>query len=184
MPVVKPTFSEPENYSHEEYHRMAAAKKVAENMLQEAYELIALRDEQILILKEKTSKAAALQSRLDNMAYEIGYLQDIIEKEGQKYNSATNREHQIMEELKQGTTKLQQLDTLEEQLASTQKQVKMYQQEADEMAALNSELLLEIKKIPLLQSSLDMEKQQNRALLDKIARLEDAIRARPGFMDT
>ena len=180
---MKPEFPEPESYSRNDYMRILAAKDVAEALLEDARELIALRVEQIVILKEKASKAAQLQSRLDNMEYEIGYLQDIIEKEGQKYNNATSREHEMMEELKLGIGKLQQLGTLEEQLASTQKQLKIYVQEADELAALNSELLLELKKIPMLQSSLDMEKQENRILLDKIARLENTINARQGFMD-
>jgi hypothetical protein len=180
---MKPEFSEPETYSRNEYMRVLAAKEVAEALLEEARELIALRDEQIVILREKASKAAQLQSRLDNMEYEISYLQDLIEKEGQKYSSATSREHEMMEELKLGIGKLQQMGTLEEQLASTQKQLKLYLQEADELAALNSELLLELKKIPMLQSSIDMEKQENRVLLDKITRLENTLNARPGFMD-
>ncbi len=183
IPVMKPEFPEPESYSMNEYKRVLAAKEVAEALLEEARELIALRDEQMLILKEKASKAAQLQSRLDNMQYEIEFLQDTVEKESQKHSNAASREQELMKELKLGMGKLQQLGTLEEQLASTQKQLKIYMQEADELAALNSELLLELKKIPMLQSSIDMEKQEKRVLLDKIARLENTINARKGFMD-
>jgi chromosome segregation ATPase len=180
---MKPEFPEPENFSRDEYMRILAAKEVAEALLQEARELIALRDEQIVILREKAATSARLQSQIDNMQYEIDYLQDMIEKEGQKHNNATSREQQLIAELKQGMGQLQNLDTLEAQLLSTQKQLKIYVQEADELAALNAELLLELKKVPMLQSSLDMEKQQNRILLDKIEKLEKSMNSRRGFMD-
>jgi chromosome segregation ATPase len=180
---MKPEFPEPENYSRNDYMRVLAARQVAEDLLAEAREIIALRDEQIGILRAKASKAAELQSRLDNMKYEVEYLQDMIDKGDQKNADAALREHEMLEELKRDTGKLQQLGTLQERYESAQKQVKLYQQEADELAALNKELLEELKKIPMLQSSLEIEKQENRILLDKLTRLENTVNARQGFMD-
>jgi hypothetical protein len=180
---MKPEFSEPENYYRNEYLRVLAAKQVAEDLLEEAREIISLRDEQIGILRGKASKAAQLQSSLDNMRYEVEYLQDMIEKEAQKNAGATVREHEMMEELKRDTGKLQQMGTLLEKYDSAQKQLKLYQQEADELAALNKELLEDLRKIPMLQSSLEIEKQENKILLDKLNRLENTVNARQSFID-
>jgi chromosome segregation ATPase len=174
MPVIKPDFPEPHTYTESEYMQVLAAKQVAEDLLAEAREIIALRDEQIEILRAKAAKAAQLQSQLDNMRYEIEYLQDMIEKGEQKNSAGTAREHEMMDELKQGAGRLQQMGTLQEQYDSAQKQLKIFKQEADELAALNRELLEELKKIPLLQSSLEMEKQANRVLQDKLAGAEKA----------
>jgi chromosome segregation ATPase len=180
---MKPESPEPENYSRNEYMRVLAARQVAEDLLTEAREIIALRDEQIDILRQKAAKAVELQSRLDNMQYEVEYLQDMIEKGEQKNTGAAIREQEMMEELKRDTGKLQQMGTLQEQYESAQKQLHLFKQEADELAALNKELLEELKKIPMLQSSLEIEKQENRILLDKLSRLETAINAKEGFMD-
>jgi chromosome segregation ATPase len=180
---MKPEFTEPENFSRDDYMRVLAARQVAEDLLAEARDIIALRDEQIGILKQKAAKAAELQSRLDNMKYEVEYLQEMIEKGEQKNAGASIVQQELMEELKRDSSKLQQMDTLQEQYESAQKQLKLFKQEADELAALNNELLEELKKIPMLQSSLEAEKQQNRILLDKLSRLENAMSAKQGFMD-
>lgn len=169
---MKPEFPEAEHISPNDYKRMVSAKDMLQGQLDETLELLALRDEQIDIQRQKLSKMAQLQSQLDNMQYEIEFLQNELDEQRQKAGGQRQREMELMEELQMGDSKIKQYGSLPEQVASLQTQVKLLKQEADEMAALNNELLGELKQVAQLQSHLSMERQENRILREKLAELE------------
>ena len=169
---MKPEFSEAEPISPSDYMRAVSARDMLQGQLNETLELLALRDEQIDIQRQKLSKMAQLQSQLDNMQYEIEFLQNELDEQRQKAGGQRQREMELMEELQMGDSKIKQYGSLPEQVASLQTQVKLLRQEADEMAALNNELLVELKQVAQLQSNLSIEKQENTILREKLAELE------------
>lgn len=169
---MKPELPEPEHISPSDYKRAVSARDMLQGQLDETLELLALRDEQIEIQRQKLSKMAQLQSQLDNMQYEVEFLQNELDEQRQKTGGQRQREMELMEELQMGDSKIKQYGSLPEQVASLQTQVKLLRQEADEMAALNNELLVELKQVAQLQSNLSIEKQENRILREKLAELE------------
>jgi hypothetical protein len=169
---MKPEFPEPEHVSQSDYMRAVSARDMLQGELNETLELLALREEQIEIQRQKLSKMAQLQSQLDNMKYEVEFLQNELDEQQQKTGGQRLREMELMQELQMGDSKIKQYGSLPEQVASLQTQVKLLRQEADEMAALNNELLGELKQVAQLQSNLSIEKQENRILRERLAELE------------
>lgn len=181
---MKPEFPEPEYISPDDYRRIVVARDMLQGELNETLELLALRDEQIEVQRQKLSRMAQLQSQLDNMQYEVQFLQDELDEQRQKAGGQRQREMELMEELQFGDSKIKQYGSLQEQVVSLQTQVALLKREADEMAALNNELLGELKQVAQLQSSLSMEKQENRILRERLNELEKRPLSRPGFLNT
>ncbi len=147
-----------------DYKRVLAAKEEALARLEEAYELLQLRDEQIDILRKKAASAVELQSKLDNVQYEIEYLQDTLAQSERQVAAVTLREQQLLEELKEYIPVYQQCKELQEQLQHMQTYNKLLQKEADEFAQLNKELTEELRLIPALKSELHTEQGLTRRL--------------------
>jgi uncharacterized membrane-anchored protein YhcB (DUF1043 family) len=181
--TMNPDSSVPASVPQDDYRRAVAAKDMLQGQLDEALELLALRNEQIEVQRQKLSKMAQLQSQLDNMRYEVEFLQNELDEQRQKTGSEYQRAAGLMDELRVGDGKLQQYGSLQEEAAGLRTQVGLLRREADELAALNAELLQELKQVAQLQSSLAMEKQENRILREKMAELEKRPMARPDFLN-
>jgi chromosome segregation ATPase len=184
LTLFKHSMMEPEYVAKEEYSRVVAARDLLQGQLDETLELLAHREGQIASLRQQLGRVAQLQSELDNTKYEVGFLQDELEEQKRKVAGQYQLQAELMQELQMGDSRLKQYGSLSEQVESLQKQVMLLRREADEMAALNKELLEDLRQVARLESSLSMEKQENRILKERVAELEKRPVPRPGFMDS
>lgn len=158
-----------------EYKALLAAKNRAEAELREVNYILKEREEQIALMEPTVALVGRLQSQANNMEYELTYLQDMLQEAEQKTDLANQRNVDIMRGLKPADEARAAYETLEATQQQTSGYLQFVQKEADELAALNKQLLEELRQLPRLQSELAIEKEENRLLKAKLVAIEQQL---------
>ncbi len=178
-----PQCPDSETHTPDMYRKLMSEKVYTQTRLEEALYIIELREETIAILEEKLRKMNEMQSRMDASAYELSTLHELLGEEQKKASYSLQRETGLLDELSATVKTEQQFAELEEKCDHLERQVILLTSEADEIAAINKDLMREVRKMPLLQSELENTAEENEVLRRKVAALEMKVKHLPTVFD-
>jgi predicted nucleic acid-binding Zn-ribbon protein len=126
--------------SQEQINKIISENEYLRVQLRDANEMLALREEEIEILQQKTTDIAELRSKLEGELIHAQSLQNVIGKKQQQALGAANREKELEDELIDAAKLLKQNSLLQQQYTQLIVQIKDLEERLIEMNKRNEEL--------------------------------------------
>lgn len=140
--------------------------------LQDVNEMIAIREEELGILREKSRKAVETKSQLEGVYEEITYMQNLIGKQNQKAEGAISREMSMEEEMLESMRLEKEYYTIRDQYQSASTALQDIKLQLGEASLIYKQLFDANKKIAELESKLDIATEENELLKYEIQKLK------------
>ena len=160
-------------------------KLISENeflqvQLQDVNEMIAIREEELGILRDKAKKAIETKSQLESVYEEITYMQNLIGKQQQKAEGAASREMSMEDEMLESMRLEKEYYTIRDQYQSASTALNDIKIQLGEASLVYKKLHDAQKKIAELESKLDISSEQNELLQYEIQKLKKKINSITG----
>jgi len=136
--------------------------------------LIGLREEELLMLKNKVASITELQSRYDQQLYHMEQMQQFVKEAQQKNISAVKRENAMEEELIQSITIEKEYYSLHEQLKSSIIALEDTNNQLSDAVGMYKKLKDMKNKIAALESSLEIAQLDNQFLKEELEEIKTA----------
>ena len=136
--------------------------------------LISLREEELVMLKNKVASISELQSRYDQQLYHMEQLQHFVREEQQKNVGALKRENAIEEELIQSIAIEKEYYSLHEQLKSTMTALEDTNNQLSDAVGMYKKLKDMKNRIAALESSLEIAQLDNQFLKEELEEIKAA----------
>ncbi|MBC7534402.1 MAG: hypothetical protein H7258_01760 [Ferruginibacter sp.] len=136
--------------------------------LQDVNEMIAVREEELDILRKKAALAVQLQSRLDINLDEFYQMQDHIFTQQQQAEGSAKRESSLENELLQSINMETEFYNIRDELASTKAAFTDINNEVDKMASLYRLIATLSNKVAALESNLEIATLENGFLKEEV----------------
>lgn len=143
--------------------------------VQELNEILAIKEEEIALLKKGTVSDVELRSLMDLQLDELHMMQNRIGKHQQKEAGAEQREFELQQELTDAAKLNQQYNELFSQYTYTATQLEDVQQELAKLKKRNNMLQQIAVKIGEIESSMETVIAERDELKDKILLLENSL---------
>lgn len=136
--------------------------------------LISLREEELMMLKNKVASITELQSRYDQQLYQMEQLQDFVREEQKKNVGALKRENAMEDELIQSISIEKEYYTLHEQLKSSMIALEDTNNQLSDAVGMYKKLKDMKNKIAALESSLEIAQLDNQFLKEELEEIKSA----------
>jgi len=136
--------------------------------------LINLREEELLMLKNKVASLTELQSRYDQQLYHMEQLQGFVKEEQQKNIGALKRENAMEEELIQSIAIEKEYYNLHEQLKSSMIALEDTNNQLSDAVGMYKKLKDMKNRIVALESSLEIAQLDNQFLKEELEEIKAA----------
>jgi hypothetical protein len=136
--------------------------------------LISLREEELVVLKNKVASISELQSRYDQQLYHMEQLQHFVREEQQKNVGALKRELATEEELIQSIAIEKEYYSLHEQLKSSMIALEDTNNQLSDAVGMYKKLKDMKNRIAALESSLEIAQLDNQFLKEELEELKSA----------
>ncbi len=148
--------------------------------LQDVNEMIAIREEELGILREKAKKAVETNSQLESVYEEITYMQNLIGKHQQKAEGAVSREMSMEDEMLESMRLEKEYYNIRDQYQSASTALNDIKIQLGEASLIYKQLHDANKKIAELESKLDISSEENELLQYEIQKLKKKINSITG----
>jgi len=136
--------------------------------------LINLREEELLMLKNKVASITELQSRYDQQLYHMEQMQQFVKEAQQKNIGAVKREIAMEEELIQSIAIEKEYYSLHEQLKSSMIALEDTNNQLSDAVGKNKKVKDMKYKIAALESSLEIAQLDNQFLKEELEEIKTA----------
>ena len=136
--------------------------------LQDVNEIIAVREEELEILRKKAALTVRLQSRLDINLDEFYQMQDHIFTQQQQAEGSAKREFSLENELLRSIEMETEFYNVKDELASTKAAFTDINNEVDKIASLYRQIAILSNKVAALESNLEIATLENGFLKEKV----------------
>jgi len=136
--------------------------------------LINLREEELLMLKNKVASITELQSRYDQQLYHMEQMQQFVKEAQQKNIGAVKREIAMEEELIQSIAIEKEYYSLHEQLKSSMIALEDTNNQLSDAVGMYKKLKDMKNKIAALESSLEIAQLDNQFLKEELEEIKTA----------
>jgi hypothetical protein len=136
--------------------------------------LISLREEELMMLKNKVASINELQSRYDQQLYHMEQLQHFVKEEQKKNIGAVKRENATEEELIQSIAIEKEYYSLQEQLKSSMIALEDTNNQLTDAVGMYKKLKDMKNKIASLESSLEIAQLDNQFLKEELEEIKAA----------
>lgn len=143
-----------------------------QSQAKELEEILALREEELELLRQQTAEAGALRSQLDLRLEELGSMQNLIGQQQRKTAGAQQRELELQDELTDSIQMLHQQKDLRQQYIYANTQLEDLQAELAVLKKKNTTLQTIATHAAELESMVENLVFERDILLEKIAELE------------
>lgn len=169
--------------THDQLTQLVSANESLRVQLDELNDILAIREEELALLKKNAADNAELRSRLDSQLGELESTQYELGKKQQKIQGAEERELELHQELTQAARRQQQYVELQQQYIYLQTQYNDLQEELTNMTAQYMQLRKTASRVGQLESELANTLRENNDLRTQVSELEQRIRNRPTRFD-
>jgi hypothetical protein len=139
--------------------------------LREVNELLAVREEELALLRSRTGKAAELQSKLENTLLEMDYLQHELGRQQQLYAGATRREANLEKEMLLSLQMEKEFLVIRDKFKSTRASLHELELEVQESAKLYKQIADLQTRIAEMDSELSLIRLDNGFLKEELLEL-------------
>lgn len=143
-----------------------------QNQVKELEEILALREEELELLRQQAAEAGALRSQLDLRLEELGSMQNLIGQQQRKTAGAQQRELELQDELIDSIQMLHQQKDLRQQYIYANTQLEDLQAELAVLKKKNTTLQTIATHAAELKSMVENLVFERDILLEKITELE------------
>lgn len=157
--------------SENQVRQLISENELLRIQLQDVNDMIAIREEELELLRKKAAEATMLQSKLENNLYELDFMQNELGKQQQIASGAAKREESLEVEVLDGIRMEKEFYTIREKLESARAELSDMQYEVSDMKHLNSELARLKTRIAELESNLDLLELDNSFMKEELAEL-------------
>ncbi len=158
--------------SPEVLKKLMSENEFLQLQLQDVNEMIAIREEELGILREKAKKAIEMKSQLESVYEEISYMQNLIGKQQQKAEGAASRELSMEDEMLESMRLEKEYYNIRDQYQSSTTALNDIKLQLGEASLLYKQLHDAHKKIGELESKLDISSEENELLQYEIIKLK------------
>lgn len=141
--------------------------------VKELEEILALREEELELLREEAAETTALRSQLDLRLEELVSMQNLLGKQQRKTEGAEQREADLQEELTDSIRLLQQQTDIKKQYVYANTQLEDLQEELANLKKRNALLQQIAVQVGELESKLENLEFERDVLLEKLTALEN-----------
>jgi len=136
--------------------------------------LINLREEELMMLKNKVASISELQSKYDQQLYHMEQMQHFVKEEQRKNIGAVKRENAVEEELIQSIAIEKEYYSLQEQLKSSMIALEDTNNQLSDAVGMYKKLNDMKNKIASLESSLEIAQLDNQFLKEELEEIKAA----------
>lgn len=157
----------------QQIQQLLSENESLQTQVKELEEILALREEELELLREEAAGAAALRSQLDLRLEEMAGMQNQISLQQRKTAGAESREMELQQELVDSVQMLQQYNDLKKQFIYTSTQLEDMQGELSALKKKNMMLQGIAVQVGELESKVENLAFERDTLLEKLAALEN-----------
>ena len=157
----------------QQIQQLLSENESLQTQVKELEEILALREEELELLREEAAGAAALRSQLDLRLEEMAGMQNQISLQQRKTAGAESREMELQQELVDSVQLLQQYNDLKKQFIYTSTQLEDMQGELSALKKKNMMLQGIAVQVGELESKVENLAFERDTLLEKLAALEN-----------
>lgn len=158
--------------TEEQVKKLISENEFLQVQLQDVNEMIAAREEELALLREKARQSVQTRSDLDTAYEELAYMQNVISKHQQKAVGAASREASMEEELVETIRMEKEYYEIKKQFESSSAALADINQQLSEAATIYKQLADAKRKIAELESKLDIANEEKELLAYEISRLK------------
>jgi len=159
--------------SAQQIQQLLSENEHLQAQLQEANEILALREEELAMVREQAAEAAALRSQLDIHLEELKTMQNFIGRQQQKAAGAEERELELQQEITATIPLAHQYDELLHQYHYITTQLTDIQEELAAVKKKNNMLQKIAVQVGELESTVENLTLERDALQAKLDAMED-----------
>ncbi|MFN8250814.1 MAG: hypothetical protein U0V75_02945 [Ferruginibacter sp.] len=157
----------------QQIQQLLSENESLQTQVKELEEILALREEELELLREEAAGAATLRSQLDLRLEEMAGMQNQISLQQRKTAGAESREMELQQELVDSVQMLQQYNDLKKQFIYTSTQLEDMQGELSALKKKNMMLQGIAVQVGELESKVENLAFERDTLLEKLAALEN-----------
>ncbi len=161
--------------SPEVVKKLMSENEFLQVQLQDVNEMIAIREEELGILREKAKKAVETKSQLESVYEEISYMQNLIGKQQQKAEGSVSREMSMEDEMLESMRLEKEYYTIRDQYQSATTALNDIKMQLGEASLIYKQLFDANKRIAELESKLDISLEENELLNYEIQKMKKKI---------
>lgn len=159
--------------TEQQIQQVLKENEALQKQVNELEEILALKDEELELLRLQASETAALRSQLDLRLEELVNMQNKIGQQQRKTAGAEQREIELQDELADSIHLLQQQRDLKQQYIYVNTQLEDLQEELTALKKKNSTLQTITKHAAELESMVENLVFERDILLEKLAAVEN-----------
>ncbi len=154
--------------SNDEIQQLKSENELLQIQLQDITEMIAIREEELEILRKKAAYTVQLKSELEGNMAEITQMQNLLGEHQQKAFGAARRELAMENEIIQSLEMEKELYDIRDRYSSAKAAIKDLDNELAETSSMYNQLNISISRIAELESSLEIVLMENAHLKERI----------------
>jgi chromosome segregation ATPase len=158
--------------SEDQLKKLLSENEFLQVQLQDVNEMIAVREEELELLREKARIATETKSRLETTYEELSYMQNLIGKQQQKAEGAARREASMEEEMLDSMRMEKEYYGVRDQFNSAVTALADIRLQLAEASLLYRQLADSQRKIAELESTVDIIKEEKELLQFELNKLK------------
>ncbi|RYG51097.1 MAG: hypothetical protein EOO01_09220 [Chitinophagaceae bacterium] len=166
--VTKPTAM----LTADQVRKLISDNELLQVQLADVNEVLAIREEELELLRARSGKMVELQSTLDNNLEEFSYMQHVIGKHQVNAEKASRREAEMEKELLEGIRMEKEYYSIRDKYNSTSTALLDVNQQLSEIPLMNRDLEVANRKISELESRLDILQEEKELLQYEVSKLK------------
>ena len=157
--------------SGDQLQQLKSENELLRIQLKDINEMIAVREEELTLLRRKDDEADSLRSKLENSLLEMDTLQQELGLQQQKAYGSSNREAALETEILEGIRMEKEYYDIRDRLGSARAEITQLQQETMETKKLNQVIAQLKTRVAELESQLDLVEMDQGFLREELAEL-------------
>ena len=158
--------------SEDQIRKLKSENEFLQIQLQDINEMIAIREEELDILRTKAQQGIETSSRLEGVYEELSYMQNLIGKHQQKAEGAVRREASMEDEMLESIRMEKEYYGIKEQFTSTSTALSDLNQQLQDAVTIYKQLADSNRKIAELESRLDIATEEKDLLNYEMSKLQ------------
>ena len=158
--------------SAEQIKKLISENEFLQVQLADLNEMLAIREEELELLRNKSRKVVELQSTIENNLEEFSYMQHVIGKHQLKAEQNNRREAEMEKELLEGIRMEKEYYSIRDKYNSTATALLDVNHQLNEIPLMNRDLETANRKIAELESRLDILQEEKELLQYEVGKLK------------
>ena len=158
--------------SEDQIRKLKSENEFLQIQLQDINEMIAIREEELDILRRKAKEGIENSSRLEGVYEELSYMQNLIGKHQQKAEGAERREASMEEEMLESIRMEREYYNIKEQFTSTSTALSDLNNQLQDAVTIYKQLADANRRNAELESKLDIAAEEKDLLNYELAKLK------------